>query len=91
MALAHFGGDATKAFELFGQSLDDVQTASQMLISLVGQQDTDQEFVNQMRGAIWAKYSTLRKHEDGVAKKIDDAVSLIENLCRPALEWKGAQ
>lgn len=86
-ALAHFGPDAAKAFDLFFQSMTDVRTASQMLI----QPNNDPDFIQQMRGDIWIGYAELRKNKDDeVGKKIEKGVLLFEKFCHPVLEWKGA-
>ena len=89
-ATAHFGDDAPKAFALFGQSLGEVRSAAWMLMRLVGENDTDPEFTNQLLRQIWAPYSKLGERHDDVAGKIENAVSLIEGFCRPVLEWRGA-
>jgi len=89
-ALAHFGPDAAKAFQLLGEALNGVQTASGMLVHMPRDSENDRDFIDQMRGEIWANYAKVRNKEDEIGKKIEEGVSLFENLCKPFLEWKGA-
>lgn len=89
-ALAHFGSDATKGFDLFNQSMNDMRTASEMLIKTAGWPNNEPDFIHQMQGDLWVGYAAIRKKDDEVGKKIDGGVLLFENICRPVLEWKGA-
>lgn len=89
-ARAHFGADAAKAISLFWQSIVSVETASGMLIDMADERSSDPILAQQLRQDIWAGYSEARKQNDEVGKKIEEGVSLIENFCRPVLEWNGA-
>jgi hypothetical protein len=89
-AIAHFGPDAAKAFNLLHQAISNVQIASQMLIDTVGYPNNDPEFIAELRADLWVGYAKLKNKDDRVAKQIEDGVLLFEKLCQPVLEWAGA-
>lgn len=89
-AQAQFGTEMAQAFMLFSQVIIEIRTASRMLIEGVGRYNEDLEFTNHLLEQIWAGYSTVRKKEDVIAKKIIDGIAIFEKLCKPVLEWKGA-
>ncbi len=89
-ARAYFGSNAVQAFQFFDQSIVSVQTASETLIETAGERDNDPTVLKELRQDIWASHSEARKQADKVGKKIEEGVLLIENLCRPVLEWNGA-
>jgi len=87
--VAHFGHDVAKAFDLFDDAINSVQVAAGMLIDMVGERDNDPQLLKQLRQDVWFGHSAARKEADQVNKKIEEGVLLIENLCRPVLEWNG--
>jgi hypothetical protein len=89
-ALAHFGPDATYAFQRFQESLNRVHVASGMLIDMYGDLEDSCDVTIRMRAEIWADYAKFKFKDDEVGKKIEEGVLLVEKLCKPVLEWKGA-
>ncbi len=84
---ALFGPSAEKAFTLMDEAVSSVITASRMLMMRVGPQLTqlDPKLSSKWDYAVWETGG----ENDLVAVKINEAVKLIEDVCRPILVLDG--
>lgn len=89
-AASHFGEKASECFDEFFAAFNYVQVASHMLIASAGFSNNEQRFLDEMQSDLWIGYAKATKLEDRVETKINSVVAMMEALCRPALEWKGA-
>lgn len=84
--MAVFGGDAAKPFDAVRQVRNRVMLSARWLIRTYGQVNEDRPERQQQRekweGHIWGDGPD---EEDELAKQVDDAVSAIEAVCRPAI------
>lgn len=89
-ALAYFGPEAAKAFQLLNEAIADVQTASEGLIEIAGESGNHAQEIKRLKADLWIGHSRVRKEADQVNKKIEEGVALIEKVSKPVLEWDGS-
>lgn len=86
---AHFGPKAGEAFTLMHGALHRVRAASSLLVDWTKEHsDVDAQTMRKLEEDIWAGMAAVRG-KDTVAEDINKAVALIEEICRPVLEWVG--
>ena len=86
-SVAHFGPSAEKAFRNFQQAIHSVKNSASMLIHIAGNyDDPDRNLVEKLRNDIWQP-AAERNVDDRVGRLTEDGVALIEECCKPVLEW----
>lgn len=90
-ARAHFGEGVASAFGLFNSAIHGVQVAANMLIQ-ADEHDSlnNRDLYERLRGDIW---EPLAEHagKNEIGKKIEEAVSTIEEYCGPVLKDSGSK
>ncbi|CAH0340393.1 MULTISPECIES: hypothetical protein [unclassified Rhizobium] len=86
---AHFGPKAEEAFLLLQEALHRVRVSSSLLVKWATDHDQiDRALTEELIADIWEGVGELEK-KNRIGTDVDRAVALIEEICRPVLNWVG--
>lgn len=90
-ARAHFGEPAMNAFDLFHSAMVGVRVAASMLIQIdEDSASSNRELYEKLRGDIWEPLAEHASRNE-IGLKIEEGVSIIEDLCRPVLSENSSE
>lgn len=86
---AHFGAEASQAFDKFNMAIRKVRISSSSLIQNTNELETNENvksFMEELRCDIWEPLG-IHAGKNQIGKEIEEGVALVEKFCRPILEW----